>query len=141
MEYTVKIKLLKVEEKGTHILVDAAVNGKQAAFIVDTGASQTVMDKTRAKDFLDDAGVEQSETLSKGLGTDSMLSFTTKLKSLSMGEFKVENQEIVLLDLSHVVSSYVEMGHPAIDGVIGGDILSDHKAVIDYGQKKLVLTG
>lgn len=140
MEHTVDIKLVKVEEKGTHLLVDAFVNGRQASFIIDTGASQTVMDKTRAKHFLDGAGVEESETLSKGLGTDSMQSFTTMVNSLSMGSFKVQAQEIVLLDLSHVVNSYIEMGHPAIDGVIGGDILSDHEAVIDYGKQKLILS-
>jgi hypothetical protein len=64
-----------------------------------------------------------------------MQSFTTCLKSLQIGELKIVGQEIVLLDLSHVVNSYLELGLPAIDGVIGGDILLSHKSIIDYGKK------
>lgn len=135
MEYEIGIKLLRVEEKGTHLLVNVQINEKNAAFIIDTGASQTVMDKTRAKLFLDESTVEESETLSKGLGTDSMQSFTTRLDALTIGDFMVQGPEIVLLDLSHVVNSYVDMGLPAFDGVLGGDILSKHRAVIDYGTQ------
>ena len=138
MDYEVKIELVKVEEKGTHILVDAVVNDKPAKFIVDTGASQTVMDKGGAQTFLGSISVEESETKSKGLGTDSMQSFITILESLQIGDLMIESQEIVLLDLSHVIKSYVEMGLPAIDGVIGGDILVSNKAIIDYGKEVII---
>lgn len=135
MGIVVSIELIKVEEKGIHLLVEAIVNEMPARFIVDTGASQTVMDKERAQVFLGSMSVEESETKSKGLGTDSMQSFTTCLKSLQIGELKIVGQEIVLLDLSHVVNSYLELGLPAIDGVIGGDILLSHKSIIDYGKE------
>lgn len=140
MEYEIKIELIKVEEKGIHLLVDAVVNDQPAKFIVDTGASQTVMDKEQSKKFIGSMSVEESETKSKGLGTDSMQSFTTSLNSLQIGEMKIEDQDIVLLDLSHVVNSYLEMGLPAVDGVIGGDILSARKAVIDYGKESITFS-
>lgn len=140
MEYEVKIELIKVEEKGIHLLVDAIVNDLPAKFIVDTGASQTVMDRERSKKFIGSMSVEESETKSKGLGTDSMQSFTTSLTSLQIGEMKIDDQDIVLLDLSHVVNSYVDMGLPMVDGVIGGDILSTRKAIIDYGKESITFS-
>ena len=140
MNYSVALDLIKVEEKGIHLLIDVAVNHKSARFIVDTGASQTVMDKEQATNFIGRSGILESESLSKGLGTDSMQSFTTELESLEIGDLKIEKQGIVLLDLSHVVNSYVDMGHPPIDGVIGGDILSNFKAVIDYGSETINFT-
>ena len=140
MKYSVPIKLVNVEEKGTHLRVGVLVNGKQSNFIIDTGASQTVMDKTRALGFLEWAGVEESDTKIKGLGTDSMQSFTTTVDTLAVGDFRVTNQEIVLLDLSHVINSYLDMGEEPIDGVLGGDILASYSAVIDYGTRTIDFT-
>ncbi len=127
------IVFLEIEEKGVHLLIEVAINGKPARMLVDTGASQTVLDKTRALDFIGDAEVEESETLSKGLGTDSMESSTTVLETFSIGEMKIAEQEVVLLDLVHVNNSYEAMGEAPVDGVLGGEILRSKNAVIDYG--------
>lgn len=130
----VPIIFLEIEEKGVHLLVEVKINGGPAQMLVDTGASQTVLDKDRALKFIGDAEIEASETLSKGLGTDSMESSTTVLESLSIGNLTLEQQEVVLLDLVHVNNSYEAMGQLPVDGVIGGEILKANKAVIDYGD-------
>ncbi|MCY1378865.1 hypothetical protein D9M69_665310 [compost metagenome] len=41
----------------------------------------------------------------------------------------------VALDLQSVTDTYAQMGHPAISGIIGGDILMQYLAKIDYHKK------
>lgn len=129
----VPIIFLEIEEHGIHLLMEVLINDKPARMLIDTGASQTVLDKNRALQFIGDLEVEASDTLSKGLGTDSMESFNVELHSMTFGELKITDQKVVLLDLVHVNTSYEAMGEAPVDGVLGGEILKEYKAVIDYG--------
>ena len=47
--------------------------------------------------------------------------------------------ETILLDLTHVNVSYEKLDLPAIDGVLGSDLMMEYKAVIDYQKKELTL--
>lgn len=129
----IPIFFLEIEENGIHLLMEVLINDKPARMLIDTGASQTVLDKNRALQFIGNAEIEASDTLSKGLGTDSMESSNVELESMAFGSLKIIGQEVVLLDLVHVNTSYEAMGQPPVDGVLGGEILKKHKAVIDYG--------
>lgn len=129
----IPIIFLEIEENGIHLLMKVLINDKPARMLIDTGASQTVLDKNRALGFIGDTEIEASETLSKGLGTDSMESFNVELETITFGGLKINHQEVVLLDLVHVNTSYEAMGESPVDGVLGGEILKKHKAVIDYG--------
>ena len=107
--------------------------------LVDTGASRTVFDINRIGKFTEKKKFKKNKDLSTGLGTNSMQSHNTLLKKFEIGKIKVENVEAILLDLKHVNESYENIGLPNIDGVLGGEILVDYKAVIDYGKKQLKL--
>ena len=61
------------------------------------------------------------------------------IKSLKLGDLSISDFKAVLLDLKHVNETYASMGHPTIDGVIGNDILTDYKAVINYRTLELSL--
>ncbi len=127
-----------IEDSGLHLLVSAKVNGRDAILLIDTGASQTVFDINRISRYSDKAH-ETSETLSTGLGTNTMESKQVTLETLSIGAIEMTNLEVILLDLSHVNGKYLHMNLKPIDGVIGGDILLKHKAMIDYGEMMLSL--
>ena len=45
----------------------------------------------------------------------------------------------MLMNLDHVNHSFKKMGHEAIDGVIGADILTERRAIIDYYNQILYL--
>jgi hypothetical protein len=49
----------------------------------------------------------------------------------------LENFQTVLLDLSIVNKSYNALGYSSIDGVLGGDILNQYGAEINYKNKQL----
>jgi len=58
---------------------------------------------------------------------------------MSIGELKIEQFEVAVLDLSTINMAYSQLNHPEVLGVLGGDILVKYKAVIDYGNQSLTL--
>ncbi|MEP7169675.1 MAG: retropepsin-like aspartic protease [Bacteroidota bacterium] len=135
----VPLKILRIENDGIHLLVKVKINNKIARLIVDTGASKTVLDKNRINRFVKENNFEKHQALSTGLGTSSMESHIVEIRKLETGNWKLENITLVLLDMSHVNFSYSQIGMKEIDGVLGGDILIQYDAVIDYEKKQMIL--
>jgi hypothetical protein len=135
----VPIRLLSIPPDGTHIVVAAFINGQLANVLIDTGASQTVMDRNRIGLFSTETEFESTGQLSKGLGTDGMESHRFTVSQFILGDLVMEDMPVTLLDLSHVNESYDQLGLVKVDMVLGGDILLAHSAVIDYGRSELVL--
>lgn len=133
------LKILNVDKQGYHIFVKAKVNGKSANLLLDTGASQTVFDANRIGKFAEQKNMQMNDHTSTGLGTNSMQSHTIVIKKIQLGELQIKNYELFLLDLSHVNETYEKLNYKALDGVIGGDILMEYKAQIDYKTKTLKL--
>jgi len=137
---TVPFQLLDLQGQGTHILVEVEVYNRTFRMVVDTGASKTVFDKTQLDHLLaDQLRLEPSETLSTGLGTNSMESFNMEIPSLAIGEWKIKKLKTAVLDLSSINYAYQQMDLEPVIGVLGGDIFSNYGAVIDYAKKTLKL--
>ena len=141
MPNQLKLELVPIEQDGFHIFLKARINGKRARFLVDTGASRTVVDKARILSFIphEEAEFEKLESFSAGLGTNTMESHTIILNSLSFGRLVIRDYLTAALDLSHVNQSYGMIKMKKIDGVIGGDLLHRLQAVIDYGKGEILL--
>ena len=56
-----------------------------------------------------------------------------------LGKLEIADYYATILDLMHVNQSYEKLDLAPIDGVIGGDILTDYNAVIDYKKMELIL--
>lgn len=136
---TIKLYLLPIEEDGYHIFIEAIINGKPARLLVDTGASRTVFDSERIKVFLtqDNLAFKKIDKFSTGLGTNTMESHSVILDEFRFGDSTFLDYHAVVLNMEHVNKSYLMMGKPLIDGVLGGDLLLELKAVIDYRRKQL----
>ena len=137
---TIKIKILSIKPAGCHLLIQAAVNGKRANLLIDTGASQTVFDVNRIKKFTKQKEFSKNGNLSSGLGTSSMQSHDFKIKEFELGGLVLKNYNALLLDLAHVNKTYLSLKLKPIDGVLGGDILKKYLAVINYKSKAMQLS-
>jgi predicted aspartyl protease len=135
----IKLELIAIEEDGYHIFISAVINGQEARLLVDTGASRTVFDKDRITAFLAKKknNFKKIDKLSTGLGTSTMKSHTVILDEFSLGDTTFKEYMAVVLNMEHVNKSYEILGHRQIDGVLGGDLLCELKAVIDYRKKEL----
>ena len=134
---TVPLELINLHDDGFHLLVEVVIFGKKFNAVLDTGASKTVLDKTTIEKYISTEELLQSEKLSTGLGTNSMESYTFVLPSLKIGKLKLKQFEAAVLDLSTISTAYETLNLPPVIGVLGGDILHRHGAVINY--EKLVL--
>ena len=135
----IPLRVVSIQERGFHILVKIKVNNKTARMVVDTGASQTVMDRERVHRFVKEREFKKSESLSTGLGTNSMESHIAHIRKMQLGDLILKDNSLLLLDLSMVNKSYQQIGIKEIDGILGSDILMNHQAVIDFNKKVLKL--
>ena len=132
----IDLNVLPIEDDGFHIFVRALINGIEANLLIDTGASRTVFDQDRIRQFVPEGTVfEKLDKLSTGLGTNTMESHWITLNEFCLGEATLKNYRAVTLDMQHVTRSYEMLGIPPIDGVIGGDLLVELGAVVDYNKK------
>lgn len=131
------LELLDLQDNGFHLLVEVFVFGQKFYAVLDTGASKTVFDKTIVENYVQTGDLLISDKLSTGLGTNTMESHTFHLPLLKIGKLKLKNFEVAVLDLSAISYAYQSLNLPPVIGVLGGDILQGHNAVINY--KKLYL--
>jgi len=133
----IPIQLITIEGDGFHLMLNGFINNIPARFLIDTGASRSVFDQENIKQFATGVSFEDNEKLSTGLGTNEMPSQVLILESLQFGELLIADYQAVAIDLRHVHLSYQNLGLPPIDGVLGGDLLKQFKAVINYKTHKI----
>ena len=133
------LELLNLEDNGFHLLVEVVAFGQTFNAVLDTGASKTVFDKTTVENHVHRSDLLISDKLSAGLGTNTMESHTIILPLLKLGKLKLKNFEVAVLDLSTISHAYETLNLPPVIGVLGGDILLRHKAIINYKKLHLKL--
>lgn len=136
----IPIEIINIEGDGYHIITYGAINGRRARFVVDTGASRTVFDKEKIMEYIEKPEFSEKEGISAGIGGTDISSFLFSLESISFGELYISDYQAIAMDLSNINDSYAMIGLPAVEGVLGGDLMKKYQAVINYKSKKMRLT-
>lgn len=136
----VPLELINLEDDGFHLLVEVVVFGEKFRAVLDTGASRTVLDKSMIENYTESENLLISDRLSTGLGTNSMESHTINVPSFGIGTLSIPNFTVAVLDLSTINTAYEALNLPAVIGVVGGDILHYHGAVVSYQNLSLKLS-
>lgn len=138
--HIIPFEILTLENDGYHIILDVELLEKKFKIVLDTGASKTVLDK---QTLLDSGLTEQelitSNILSTGLGTNEMESHILHLDTFTLNDWRVKKLEVAVLDLSAINYAYRQMNFKPVVGVLGGDILNNYGAIINYKKKTLQL--
>ena len=133
-------RLLDIEGDGFHVMIEGKINGMEARFLVDTGASRSVFDPQVITRFVENPTFEKKLGITAGVGGSDLESSTFIIDSLSFGDIEIRHYEAVALDLENVHETYQKLGLPAIDGIIGGDLLYRLKATLNYRLRKIRFT-
>ncbi len=120
-----------------HFEIDGSINGNEARLLLDTGASNTVVDTTAAESL--GLNPTRSSESGGGLGATSVAVSECAVQSMVLGGSEVGLEKLYVMDLSHVNHALSSRGAGPVDGVIGADVLSTFAAVIDYGSMSLFL--
>lgn len=130
---------IHLSSDGFHLILSAFIQTKKFNLLIDTGASKTVLDKNEFVLNFPELPIFRREELSTGLGTDSMESASAFIPQFQIGNLRIRNFEIALLDLTHIQNAYKNMNLNPISGVLGNDILVPYKAIIHYPKKRIRL--
>ncbi len=133
------LKLIPValDEKSYHVFLTFYVEGVKCRFLLDTGASKTVIDKAFAEKLMGNKKIKTLKKETRGLHSVTNETAVVKVKSFVMGEVEIKNHVFAAIDLAHVNETYKSLKKPKIQGILGSDILLDINAIIDYGKRQL----
>ena len=139
MTSTIPLQIIDLQNDGFHPLVEVVVFGKPFILVLDTGATKTAFDKELLQQANQETEFSDSDQLSSGLGTNTMASYTALIFDMQIGPLAIPPFEVAVLDLSTINIAYSQLNKPQVLGVLGGDILMQYKALIDYGASTLTL--
>lgn len=135
----IPLQLIDLQGDGFHLLVEIVVFGQIFKAVLDTGASKSAFDMEIVSVFTsEDQIIHVPDHHAIGLGTTTMERYYVICPELKLGNLIIENYEAPVFDLSSIKFAYEKLNLPPVIGVLGGDILMEYNAVIDY--KKLTLT-
>ena len=121
-----------------HLEVDVTIDKIKTAFLIDTGASNTVIDISFAKENLFEFAAIGEQ--GGGVGTSQLALFHKKVDLFSINNFKIPSFDLYATDFQHVKDSLAKKGiNEPCNGVIGADILIKYQAKINYKKKRLYL--
>ena len=122
----------KVWDSG-HLELPAKVNGEALAFVLDTGASRSVLDAGVVE--LLSLPVTETRTRAYGIDVDAGALRIARLQSLEIGPVALHIRNLFCIDLN----PRVDGDRPIIHGLVGGDVLTLFSGIIDYRSRRLYL--
>lgn len=129
----IKLEKLSLSDGGIHLILSAFVDDKPIRMVLDTGASHSVLDFGWAEKNLPDNEIIAIEEPAYGIGS-SVEVHKAEVSSFKIGELNLKNRLFALIDFAAINTVYDREGLDEVQGILGGDILDEFGAVIDYGK-------
>ncbi len=113
------------------------INGKPAKFLVDTGASVSLIDMKQEKKY--------HFSSYENLGSGVMNSFSGLNKLMLTSRIEVKHNQNTFKGFKFYAANidylhrFLEKRSIHILGIVGADFLLKNKAIIDYQNRKLIL--
>jgi hypothetical protein len=116
----------------SEILVMASINGlPNKLFIVDTGATQSIVDTQ----FFKEIAKPTTDEIEITTGSGAMKMSFAQLKTFQLGEIELKDVSVAIADLSKFAQFLAVRPH----GLIGANILKRFLITIDYDKQELIL--
>jgi len=132
----IPLQIIELERENYHILIEGSFeDGTPSCWIIDTGASKTVLDKNLSSYCENLESDDLEDYQSAGINQGMMETSVGKLTFLRFGDLEITGQKVALIDLSHVNEIYGKYTSYRIAGLLGGDILMLHQCKIDYAAQ------
>jgi predicted aspartyl protease len=122
------------------LLVNARINDVEGVYILDTGASQTVIDAKQKATLHLTLNYDETALTGGGVGAHSMENVPSYNNKIEMDNFKLDNMVLAVMSLETAWESLTRAGaYDVLFGIIGVDILKTGKAIIDFHAMTLYL--
>ena len=129
---------LAVREVATgHHLIEATINGRTGEFVLDTGANMTVIDQAHLRDFgISGASGSLGGAIGVGGGGQAR---RVAIDSFTIGSIPIRQRRVVASDLGPLLTTLGRASGTTVNGIIGQDVLNEHRAIIDVARPMLYL--
>lgn len=122
------------------LLINARINGVDGVYLLDSGASQTVVDSKQLEQLQLKVNYDDTVLTGGGVGAHSIENVPSYNNKLEIGAFKTDNQLVAVMSLETAWESLAGVGvHDELFGIIGVDILKASHAVLDFSSMTLYL--
>lgn len=116
--------------------VPASVNGVDGVFLVDSGASHTVLDQKFAQRCVRNFG--PSNLRLAWLGSRNAQTMSGQVDEIIIGNYRKEGPiRLHILNLDAINQAPSRQTGQRIDGILGSDFLIGHRASINYQSREL----
>lgn len=133
----VPFEIVELEENSFHLIITAQIGSIEGDFIIDTGASITVIDRSTPFHY---EQLEEFTTInSGGLGGEITEVQPINLPDFQIGGHSFAHTHAALIDLQYVNNLYEKHLQRRVSGLLGCDFLVRHEGIIDYKNKRLTL--
>ncbi|MFD1103580.1 MULTISPECIES: retropepsin-like aspartic protease family protein [Sphingobium] len=122
-----------------HQLVQVSINGKSGSFVLDTGANLTVVNQGQAERF----GLSGQSGIA-GLGASIRApagerAQLAKVERLQIGSIAIRQERVMIANLDSLLDVLGRATGETVSGIIGQDVLDEHRAIIDVARPMLYL--
>lgn len=119
-----------------HHKIEATLNSVPATFLVDTGANVT----TIRADLAERHGIGSGGLPAAVAGLGGMTGGRmVRIDQFAIGEIPIRQSRILIADLSMLDQMTRMQANVRVDGIIGQDVLQEHRAIIDVASHQMFL--
>ncbi|WNJ20183.1 retropepsin-like aspartic protease [Pontibacter sp. G13] len=120
-------------------IVEGTLNGKKAYFLVDTGATISLLDLSVKKKYRFQASYESSNcAIARGIGGAASMTKVYRV-DMSLGTLPIETK-FYGMDLAHISAHIMQDTGIEIAGVIGTDLMKRYGFNLDFFQKQMTIS-
>lgn len=120
-----------------HHLVQATINGRSGDFVLDTGANMSVIDRAHLGQF----GISpDSGDIGGAVGVGAVgEARRVSIEGFRVGPVQIRQGRVVTSDLGNLLTTLGQVTGTTVNGIIGQDVLNEHRAIIDVARPMLYL--
>lgn len=138
MTASIPFEVREIETASFHPIVQAQVAGSTIYMILDTGASRTVVNRELLEE-LPRMNQPHQEAFAAGINAQQLKVEQVQIPTIQIGDYTFTEMVVFATDLQAVSDLYEQMAGIRIDGLLGCDFLENHKAVVDFKKRSILL--
>jgi predicted aspartyl protease len=112
-------------------VVEGTINGKSAYFVIDTGASCTILDESKAEHYGFTFNSNHTNDHVTALGGEVKINRALDC-IIEIGPLKIKNVAFRTKSIDFLIRVIQENEHINLAGIIGSDILNRYSIIIDF---------
>ncbi|MFO7868934.1 MAG: aspartyl protease family protein [Bacteroidales bacterium] len=134
---TLAIEKIDLDSNGTHLLVETELTNEKTFFILDTGASKSVIDNALLT-HIEHTKIETDDLQSSHI-SGMIAGEIIEIPHLHFNTFSCPDFQALAMSLEHINTLYKEFTNKPISGLLGGDFFNTYNAEINYKTNTITL--